>query len=164
MSIHCRIPFLALVFAASGLSTLAQTSLETRLERLESEVGALRKENQQLRSELGLEGRAGQTIVKPAGREPVLSLGGLVQAQADLGDKGDARFTSGNDRFYLRRARINAQGKFLEEFDFRVEVELAGSLAEATGHARPAYGRLHHLESFRFRQRPRWPVQDAFRL
>lgn len=107
--------------------------LEERLLRLESEVGALRQENQKLRSELGLEGRAGQTIVKPAGREPMFSVGGLVQAQADLGDKGDSRFTTGNDRFYLRRARINAAGRFLEEFDFRVEVDLAGSLAEATG-------------------------------
>jgi len=30
------------------------TSLEERLQRLESEVGTLRKENQQLRSDLGL--------------------------------------------------------------------------------------------------------------
>jgi len=123
--------------ACGGLltgSAIAQsTSLEERLQRLENEVGALRKENQQLRSELGLEGKAGRTIVKPAGREPVLTVGGLVQAQADFGDKGDARFTSGNDRFYLRRARINLQGKFLEEFDFRLEGEFAGSLAEASG-------------------------------
>src|SRR5882672_1469453 len=124
---------LAVVFAVIGLPAVAQTSLEERLQRLEGEVGSLRKENQQLRSELGLEARAGQTIVKPAGREPTLSIGGLLQAQADFGDKGDARFTSGNDRFYLRRARINAQGRFLEEFDFRLEIDLAGTLAEATG-------------------------------
>jgi len=55
--------------------------------------------------------------INPAGREPTLSIGGLLQGQADFGDKGDARFTSANDRFYLRRARINIQGKFLEEFD-----------------------------------------------
>jgi phosphate-selective porin OprO/OprP len=111
----------------------AQGSLEDRLQRLENEVGSLQKENAQLRSELGLDGRAGQTIVKPAGREPTFSVGGLLQAQADFGDKGDARFTTGNDRFYLRRARINVQGKFLEEFDFRLEGEFAGSLAEASG-------------------------------
>lgn len=111
----------------------AQASLEDRLQRLETEMGSLQKENAQLRAELGLEGRAGQVIVKPAGREPVFSIGGLLQMQSDFGDKGDARFTTGNDRFYLRRARINAQGKFLEDFDFRLELELAGSLAEASG-------------------------------
>lgn len=128
---------LILLLAACGgvLSTApAQTaSLDERLQRLESEVGALRKENQQLRTELGLDGRAGQTVVKPAGREPTLSIGGLLQAQADFGDKGDARFTTGNDRFYLRRARLNVAGKFLEEFDFRLEGEFAGTLAEASG-------------------------------
>ena len=129
--------FALILSACAGLlagSAFAQSSsLEERLQRLEGEVGSLRKENQQLRSELGLEGRAGQTIVKPAGREPTLAIGGLVQAQADFGDKGDARFTTGNDRFYLRRARINLSGKFLEEFDFRLEGEFAGSLGEATG-------------------------------
>lgn len=123
-----------LLVSACTTTVLAQTSsVEERLQRLENELGALRKENQQLRSELGLEGRAGQTIVKPAGREPVLSVGGMLQAQADFGDKGDARFATDNDRFYLRRARINLQGKFLEEFDFRIEGEFAGSLGEASG-------------------------------
>ncbi|HWA08738.1 MAG TPA: porin [Opitutaceae bacterium] len=120
---------------ATGLLAPAfgQASLEERLQRLEQQMSALQKENAQLRSELGLEGRAGQTIVKPAGREPTLSVGGLLQVQSDLGDKGDARFTSGNDRVYLRRARLNLQGRFLEEFDFKIEGEFAGSLAEATG-------------------------------
>jgi len=108
-------------------------SVEERLRQLESEVGTLRRENQQLRRELGLESRAGETIVKPNGREPVLGIGGLVQAQADFGDKGDARFTTGNDRFLLRRARLNVQGKFLEEFDFKLEGEFAGTVAETTG-------------------------------
>jgi len=120
----------ALVTTGTGAQT---ASLEDRLQRLESEVTALQKENQQLRTELGVDGKAGETIVKPAGREPTLSVGGLLQAQADFGDKGDARFTSGNDRFYLRRARINLQGRFLEEFDFKIEGEFAGSLAEAAG-------------------------------
>lgn len=124
------------LFASLILTTcaVAQTSsVDARLEQIESEVRALRKENQQLRAELGLDGRAGQTIVKPAGREPTLSIGGLAQVQADFGDKGDARFTTGNDRFYLRRARLNIQGRFLEEFDFKLEGEFAGTLAEATG-------------------------------
>ena len=69
---------------------------------------------------------------KPAGKEPTLSIGGLLQVQAEAGDKGDARFTNDNDRFYLRRARLNATGKFLEEFDFRIEGEFTGTLASTT--------------------------------
>ncbi len=70
--------------------------------------------------------------VKPAGNEPTLAIGGLLQAQADAGDRGDSRFSNDNDRFYLRRARLNATGRFLEEFDFRLELDLAGSLAAAS--------------------------------
>jgi phosphate-selective porin len=70
-------------------------------------------------------------VIKPTGREPTLSIGGLLQIQSDFGDRGDARFA--NDRFYLRRARLNGTGKFLEEFDFRLELDLAGSLGAATG-------------------------------
>ena len=72
-------------------------------------------------------------VIKPAGKETTLSIGGLLQVQAEAGDKGDARFSSDNDRFYLRRARLNATGKFLEEFDFRLEGELAGTLANTSG-------------------------------
>ena len=75
----------------------------------------------------------GLVVVKPAGKEPTLTLGGLLQVQADFGDRGDARFTDGNDRFYLRRARLNATGRFLEEFDFRLEMDLAGSLSNSAG-------------------------------
>lgn len=71
-------------------------------------------------------------VVKPAGREPTLTIGGLLQAQTDFGDRGDSRFTNDNDRFYLRRARLNATGKFLEEFDFRLEIDLAGSLTNTS--------------------------------
>lgn len=71
--------------------------------------------------------------VKPAGREPTLTIGGLLQIQAEAGDKGDARFGNDNDRFYLRRARLNATGRFLEEFDFRLEGEFAGTLTNTSG-------------------------------
>jgi phosphate-selective porin len=71
--------------------------------------------------------------VTPAGKEPTLTLGGLLQAQAEFGDAGDARFANDNDRFYLRRARLTASGRFLEEFDFRLELDLAGSIANTTG-------------------------------
>ncbi|MEO6568862.1 MAG: porin [Opitutaceae bacterium] len=133
MKLLLRFWYLPLMLCTGACLTAQPASIDERFQRLENEIAGLRKENQQLRAELGLEGRAGQAVAKPAGREPVFSVGGLLQVQSDLGDKGDARFTSGNDRFYLRRARINLQGKFLEEFDFRIEGEFAGSLAEATG-------------------------------
>src|SRR5947209_6296221 len=85
---------------------------------------------------LGLPAIAGAQTpgeVKPAGREPTLTIGGLLQVQFDAGDKGDSRFANDFDRFYLRRARLNASGRFLEEFDFRLEMDLAGSLSNTSG-------------------------------
>ena len=79
-----------------------------------------------------LSAQAPPAEVKAGGRAPTLLLGGLIQVQGEAGDRGDSRFSSANDRFYLRRARLNASGKFLEEFDFKLEVELSGSLAEAS--------------------------------
>lgn len=70
-----------------------------------------------------------QIAVTPAGREPTLKIGGLLQVQADFGDRGDGRFTTADDRFYLRRARLNATGSFLEDFDFRLELDLSASLS-----------------------------------
>jgi phosphate-selective porin len=72
-------------------------------------------------------------VIKPGGKEPTLSLGGLLQVQTEVGDRGDARFANDNDRVYLRRARLNAIGKFLEEFDFKLEMDFAGTLANTTG-------------------------------
>ncbi|HXO19244.1 MAG TPA: porin [Thermoanaerobaculia bacterium] len=73
------------------------------------------------------------TNVQPAGVEPTLAFGGLIQAQLEAGDRGDSRWANGNDRFLLRRARLNGTGRFLQDFDFRVEIDLAGTLANTTG-------------------------------
>jgi phosphate-selective porin OprO and OprP len=78
---------------------------------------------------LGTYSEAQIIVVKPNGKEPVLKIGGLLQVQADIGDRGDSRFTTGDDRFYLRRARLNASGNFLEDFDFKLEMDLFGSLS-----------------------------------
>jgi phosphate-selective porin OprO/OprP len=72
-------------------------------------------------------------VVQPAGKEPTLRLGGLLQGQAELGDRGDLRWDSANDRIFLRRARINLQGRFLEAFEFRLEADAAGTLAATSG-------------------------------
>jgi phosphate-selective porin OprO/OprP len=74
-----------------------------------------------------------QTAAKPAEREPTLKIGGLVQGQLEAGDRGDSRFADDNDRIYLRRARLNAVGRFLEDFDFKLELDLAGSLGNTSG-------------------------------
>lgn len=72
-------------------------------------------------------------VIKPGGKESTLSLGGLLQVQTEAGDRGDSRWANDNDRVYLRRARLNAIGKFLEELDFKVEMDLAGTLANTSG-------------------------------
>ncbi len=109
----------------------APATVEDRLKKLEQELQGLQEENRQLRQELGVSPPA----VKAAGPVKELKLGGYIQAQAEFGDPGDARWTgnSANDRFYVRRARLNASGVFLEHVDFRIEMDLAGSLGEATG-------------------------------
>jgi phosphate-selective porin len=68
----------------------------------------------------------------PDPAKPTLEIGGLLQVQADAGDRGDSRFSSGNDRFYLRRARLNASGKLLADIDFRLEMDLAGGLSDTS--------------------------------
>ena len=100
---------------------------------LAAEVATLRAELDQMKKELGVEGKSGMVVAKPAGREPTLRLGGLLQPQVEFGDRGDFRFSDDNDRFYLRRARMNAAGRFLEEFDFRIELDLSGVGANTVG-------------------------------
>jgi phosphate-selective porin OprO and OprP len=112
---------------------LRADDVDERLKKLEQEVADLRKENDQLRRDLGLEVVARQADVKMNGRSEGLQLGGMVQAQTDFGDRGDSRFSDSNARAYLRRLRFGAQGRFVEEFNFRVEMELAGSLGNSTG-------------------------------
>lgn len=123
---------IAVLLIALALPARAD-DVEERLKKLEQQVADLRKENDQLRRDLGLEVVARQADVKMTGRSEGVQLGGMVQAQADLGDRGDSRFSDANARAYLRRLRFGMQGRFVEEFNFRVEMELAGSLGNATG-------------------------------
>lgn len=118
-----------LTLLSSNAQDASKDSIEQRLQKLESEVQALRKENQELKSALN-DGKGGLINVTPSGKEVTLKLGGLLQAQADFLDKGDSRWGSDFDRFYLRRARLNASGTFLEDFDFKLELDLSGTLGE----------------------------------
>lgn len=121
--------FLLAALAASPI--YAQDDIETRLRKLEAEVEELKQENAQLRKDLGTEVVARQVDVKRGGNAS-LQIGGLIQAQSEAGDKGDSRFNDGNSRVFLRRARLNASGKFVEDFSFRLEMDLAGSLSNTS--------------------------------
>lgn len=113
-------------------------SVEERLSGLEQEVRALRAENEELRKQLGVvpppvEPPAPPQEMKPADDGPNVRVGGVIQAQADAGGRVDQRFGDDHGRVYLRRARLNVQGSFAEEFDFKAEVDVAGGLGSASG-------------------------------
>lgn len=129
-----RIAFVVLLVVTTPLFG---QSVEERLTRLEQEMRELRAENVALRRQLEPPPApqpapvpataAAEAVVRPAGKEPRLSIGGYIQAQGEAGDRVDARFDE-NDRMFVRRARIAAQGGFTENIDFKAEVELSGTL------------------------------------
>src|SRR5882724_11980238 len=70
-------------------------------------------------------------LVVPRASELKLVLGGYIQANFEDGDVSafEGRFgqTALDDRFRLRRARINLTGEFAEQFDFKIEGEFENS-------------------------------------
>jgi phosphate-selective porin len=70
-------------------------------------------------------------FVVPGASEIKLVLGGLLQTQYEAGDVSafEGRFGSAaiDDRFRLRRMRINVTGEFAEQFDFKLEGEFAST-------------------------------------
>lgn len=123
---------LPLTSAFGQTANTAPQSVEERLRRLEQEVERLQIENQELKRELGLP-QTSKIHVTAGGKEIDLKLGGFVQGQAEFGDRGDSRWGSENDRFFLRRARINTTATFAEHFDVKLELEVAGTLSETSG-------------------------------
>lgn len=81
--------------------------------------------------------------VVPGASEIKLVLGGLLQTQYEGGDvfAFEGRFGPGeiDDRFRVRRARINVVGDFAQHFDFKLEGEFAQS--DVTLTVRDATGR-----------------------
>lgn len=81
--------------------------------------------------------------VVPGASELKLVLGGFIQMQYEAGDvfAFEGRFGSAaiDDRFRLRRARINLTGDFAEHFDFKMEGEFEQS--DVTLTVRDATGR-----------------------
>ena len=70
--------------------------------------------------------------MKPAGKEPKLQIGGMLQLQGEAGDTVAGRFTDENDRMYVRRARLTTSGSFTEHVDFRLEGEFAGTAGSSS--------------------------------
>jgi phosphate-selective porin OprO and OprP len=68
-------------------------------------------------------------FVQQRGPELKLVLGGFIQANVEGGDafafNGNFGQTAIDDRFRLRRARINLTGDFAEQFDFKMEGDFA---------------------------------------
>jgi hypothetical protein len=126
---------LALLTGINGLSAAETSSVEERLNQLEKTVQDLKKENTDLKSQLGWDGKAPLVVVKPGGKENKLKVGGYFQGHFETGDAPDARFAGIEDRAFIRRARLNVSGSFKEDFDFKIEGDFgANSLSEQTGY------------------------------
>lgn len=116
-------------FICAGTASAADTgTIESRIERLESQVDQLNTENKELRKQLGWDTKNDVNVVQHKGKVSKMSLGGYIQAQFGVGDAPDARFTGSkeNDSFTIRRARISLTGSFAENFDFKIQSEFAG--------------------------------------
>jgi phosphate-selective porin OprO/OprP len=127
---------LAAVSALGNWNSIAADagSVEERLKKLETQVDGLQKENTELKKELGYDPKKPAAFIRGAGKESKMTLGGFLHLQAEFGDSPDARFNGIEDRFLLRRARVNVQGSFLENFDYKAEIDFgANSLSEQTG-------------------------------
>ena len=109
----------------------AETTVEERLKALETRVQQLSDENTDLRKQLGWKDDHAAALVRPAGKESKLVLGGFLQAQSEFGHAADPRWTGINDRFFFRRARIYVLGTMAEDFDFKAEIDLQGNSLNA---------------------------------
>lgn len=121
------------MFHAMPVYSAQPLSVEERLQKVEEQLSQVLQENAELKKELGHSDKSPLIVVKPKGKENKLTVGGYLQAQGEVGDAPDARFNNVEDRFLVRRARIQVDGKFLENFDFRLQGDFSGSLGETSG-------------------------------
>lgn len=122
--------------ATTNTAAPAPKSVEERLQQVETQMQQVLKENAALKEQLGYDPKAPLAFVKAAGKEQKLAIGGLVQGSAEFGGTPDARYVGIEDRFIVRRARVNFGGSFAEHFDFKLEADFgANSLAERTGYS-----------------------------
>lgn len=110
----------------------ATAGTEQRLQQVERDLQALQASQEQLNQKLSRTDKKDATLVRAAGKEEAIKFGGMLQMQMDGGDKGDRRFNSDNERFYLRRARLGATAQFEERIEVRIEGEFSGTLAESS--------------------------------
>ena len=135
-------------------SLRAESSSESeRIEQLEREIAELKREVRALKdarspvverktkTKTVYDGKADiekavaeekrPVYVQPRGPELKLVLGGFIQMNFENGDVSafEGRFgqTALNDRFRLRRARLNLTGEFAEQFDFKIEGDFGQS-------------------------------------
>ena len=130
----------------------AVEQLQKRNAELEKEVSSLKKQSTQnstagvpgktktvvtydgktyVEKSVAVEEKKPEIFVTPRGTEFKLVLGGFIQMNLEDGDVSafEGRFgkTALQDRFRLRRARINLIGDFAENFDFKVEGDFENS-------------------------------------
>lgn len=121
----------------------ATPTLEERLARVESalariearlgdtvsasELAPTLKEFSDLTRQLGWDGKAPLTVVKAAGKEQKLSIGGYVQGNAEFGGAPDSRWIGINNRVLLRRARVTLKGSFAENFEFTLQPDFGNN-------------------------------------
>jgi len=152
MNPYPRLARLALSLLILPYALLAATpSLEERLAKLESalariearlgdtvsadELAPTLKEFSDLTRQLGWDGKSALTVVKAAGKEQKLSIGGYVQANAEFGGTPDSRWTGINNRVLLRRARVTLKGAFAENLEFTLQPDFGNnSLAGNVGY------------------------------
>ncbi len=142
-STHTRLGLGSLAVAALAvLGTLpvsaADVSTDDRLKKIEQQLESLQKENADLKAQLSGPGKSSGTIVRAAGKEQKITLGGMLQSQFEVGNAPDSRFSS-NDRFLIRRARLSVAGSFLEDFSWKLEGEFGNGNLRNNGDYR-AFG------------------------
>ena len=124
--------------------TASAATVEERLAALEKLVTDQAAEITSLKKELGYTKKAdapkdapasvAPVLVRPAGKETKLAIGGFVQAHAETGGAPDARYTGVSDRFLVRRARLNATATFAEYFSAKIEADFgANSISTGSG-------------------------------
>ena len=126
---------LAFGLALLGSSQMPAATVEERLAELEKQTAKLAAENAALKKELGYsaDGKA-PVLVRPAGKVPKGATGGYIHGTAEFGDTPDSRGTSNNDRFLLRRARLNLTATLANDFSAKIEADFgANSLSAGAG-------------------------------
>lgn len=128
----------AVAFGQSDAPSLEErlARLEKQLARIEARLGAsvatadlapTLKEFGTLKQQLGWDGKAPLTFVKPGGKEQKFSIGGFVHAHTEFGSAPDSRYTGINNRVLIRRARITTKGSFAEAFEFTIQPDFGNN-------------------------------------